>query len=75
MTPSTRPVTRETSAYFRDRGLRPIIATITGSILEMRCKGLRTVETIDIAAAYSFALKSRLAQIKAERKKNKKKKA
>jgi hypothetical protein len=74
MTPSTKPVTRLTSAYFRDRGFRPIIATIIGSMIELRCKGLRSVETIDVAALYSYALKARLADEKAQRKKNKKKK-
>jgi hypothetical protein len=74
MTPSTKPVTRLTSAYFRDRGFRPIIATITGSMIELRCKGLRSTETVDIAAVYSYALKARLADEKAQRKKNKKKK-
>jgi len=75
MTPSTKPVTRLTSAYFRDRGFRQIVATIQGSVLELRCKGLRARETVDIAAIYSFAVKARLADEKAQRKKNKKKKA
>lgn len=67
MTPSTRPVTRLTSAYVRDRGYRPLVITVVGSIVEVRAKGLRQTETMDVAAIYSFALKSRLARAKAEK--------
>jgi hypothetical protein len=66
-TKSTRAVTRESSAFVRDRGLRPIIVTITGSILELRAKGLRQREALDLAACYSIAVKQRLASEKAER--------
>jgi hypothetical protein len=68
MTPSTRPVTRITSAYVRDKGLRPVVATITGSILELRAKGLRSRETLDLASCYGLAVKQRVAREKAERK-------
>lgn len=68
MTPSTKPTTRETSAYVRDKGLRPLVVTIIGSYIELRPKGLRSSETLDLAAAWSFALKARLAREKAERK-------
>lgn len=61
------PVTRETSAYVRDRGLRPLIATLKGPILEMRAKGLRTREYIDLGWAYSYAVKARVAQERAEK--------
>lgn len=66
-TKSTRPVTRESSAFVRDRGLRPIVITITGSIVELRAKGLRQREVMDIASCYSIALKQRLHSEKAER--------
>jgi hypothetical protein len=66
-TKSTRAVTRESSAFVRDRGLRPIIVTVTGSILELRAKGLRQREVLDLASAYSIAVKQRLASEKAER--------
>lgn len=72
MTPSTKPTTRLTSAYVRDRGLRPIVATLHGSLIELRAKGLRSRETMDIAAIYSFAVKGRLARDKAERAKARK---
>lgn len=72
MTPSTKPVTRITLAFFRDKGLRPIVVTIQGSILELRCKGLRTRETIDIAAVYGMAVRSRLMSEKAAKRKAKK---
>jgi hypothetical protein len=67
-TKSTKPVTRESSAFVRDRGLRPIIVTISGSLIELRGKGLRRVEYLDIAAAFSLAVKQRVAAEKAEKK-------
>jgi hypothetical protein len=71
VTPSTKPVTRITLAFFRDKGLRPIIVTIHGSILELRCKGLRSRETVDISAVYGMAVRSRLLKEKADRRKAK----
>lgn len=67
MTPSSKPVTRETNAYVRDKGVRAVIATISGSMLILRAKGLRTREYIDIGAAYQSAVKQRIAQEKAEK--------
>jgi hypothetical protein len=74
-TKSTRPVTRESSAFVRDRGLRPIIVTVSGSILELRAKGLRQREVLDLASCYSIAVKQRVASEKAERAAAKKAKA
>ncbi len=68
----TSPVTRQTSAYVRDKGLRAVIVTVRGSFLELRPKGLRTTETIDIAAVWGQALRARLAHEKAERAKARK---
>lgn len=68
MTPSTKPVTRLTSAYAFDRGTRPIVATLTGSLLELRLKGLRNVETLDIASLYYQAIKARVLRERAEKK-------
>lgn len=64
----TSPVTRETSAYVRDRGLRQVIVTVTGGLIEMRCKGLRSREVIDIAAVYNRAVKERVIQERAAKK-------
>lgn len=75
MTPSSRPVTRESSALVRDRGARPVIVTITGSILLLRPKGLRSEETLDIAAAWDHAVKQRLARQRAEKAAKKKARA
>lgn len=69
MTPSTKPVTRVTSAYIRDRGMRPVVATITGSVIELRAKGLRSVEVVDVASIYYAAVKARVAAAKKLRKK------
>lgn len=66
-TPSTKPVTRETSAYVRDKGMRPVIATISGSILTLRAKGLRSREVLDLAYCYELAVKQRIHQERAER--------
>ena len=67
-TKSTKPTTRETSAFVRDKGLRPLIVTIAGSYVELRAKGLRSRETLDLAACYGLAVKQRLLREKAERK-------
>lgn len=69
MTTSTvKPTTRETSAYVRDKGLRPVIATLQGSMLILRAKGLRSREILDIGGLYSQAVKMRILQERAERK-------
>ncbi len=68
MTPSTKPVTRLSSAYVRERGMRPICVTITGSLIELRAKGLRSVETVDVASLWYQAVKARVMREKAEKK-------
>ena len=66
-TRSSRPVTRESSAFVRDKGLRPVIVTVIGSILELRAKGLRSREILDLAYCYEAAVKQRVARERAER--------
>jgi len=61
MTPSTKPVTRLSSAYVRDQGLRAVVVTITGSLIELRAKGRRQVEVVDIVSLYYRAIKERVA--------------
>lgn len=68
MTPSSKPVTRESSAYVRDRGLRSVIVTIQGGVIVLRAKGLRSRETLGLGWCYSQAVKQRVAQERAERK-------
>jgi hypothetical protein len=65
VTPSTKPVTRLSSAWVRDQGMRAVVVTITGSVIELRAKGRRQVETVDIATLYFQAVKAR---VMAERK-------
>lgn len=65
------PVTRETPAFIFDRGPRKIIVTIRGDLIEMRCKGMKKIETLDVTSAFTYALKSRLAYEKAQKKKKK----
>ena len=60
MTPSTKPVTRLSSAYVRDRGMRQVVVTITGSLIELRLKGCRQVETVDIGSLWYSAIKARV---------------
>lgn len=62
------PVTRETSAYVRDKGLRAVVATLSGGVLVLRAKGLRSREMLDLGWCYQQAVKQRVAQEKAERK-------
>lgn len=59
-TKSVKPVVRETSAFVRDRGLRPIIATIHHGTLILRAKGLRSEETLDLGSLYHYAVKNRV---------------
>jgi hypothetical protein len=68
VTPSTKPVTRLTSAYVRDKGFRPVAVTITGSVLELRCFGRRQVETVDVASLYYQAVKARVIAERAAKK-------
>lgn len=67
-TKSVRPVTRESSAYVRDKGLRPVIVTIVGSTIELRAKGLRSREVLDLSYCYTTAVKQRVASERAEKK-------
>jgi hypothetical protein len=66
-TKSIRPVKRETSALVRDRGMRPVIVTIVGRSIELRAKGLRTTEVLDVAWCYETAVKARVFQERRER--------
>lgn len=66
-TKSLKPVTRETSAFVRERGFRPLMATIHGSVILLRPKGLRGEEVLDIGAAWSLAVKQRVAREQAEK--------
>ena len=51
-TKSFRPVTRESTALVRERGLRAVMVTIVGGVIELRAKGLRSRETVDLAWCY-----------------------
>ena len=72
---ATSPVTRETTSFVRDKGMRPLIVTVRGSILELRPKGLRSVEVADLATIYYSCVKARVAREKAEKKQKKRGKA
>ena len=71
-TKSTKPVTRETSAFVRERGFRPLMATLHGSMLLLRPKGMRSEEVLDLGAAWSLAVKQRVARERADKKAAKK---
>ena len=66
-TKSTRPVSRETSALVRERGMRPVIVTVTGGVIELRPKGLRKAEVLDLGWCYYQAVKQRVMADRIER--------
>lgn len=67
VTKALRPVTRETGAIVRDKGLRPVIVTVVGGVLEPRASGLRSMETLDIGWCYTTAVKQRVQRDRALR--------
>lgn len=69
-TKSVRPVTRETSALVRDKGLRCLIVTVVGATILLRAKGLRSTEVLDLSWCYLQAVKQRVASERAERAKS-----
>lgn len=62
-----KPTVRETGAYVRERGMRPLVATLHGSLLLLRPKGLHSEEVLDLGAAYSLAVKQRVYREHAEK--------
>jgi hypothetical protein len=68
----TSPVTRETPALVFDRGTRRIIVTIRDGLIELRAKGLRTTEAVDIASLYTRAVKERVIFERTQRRKARK---
>jgi hypothetical protein len=70
-TKSFKPVTRESSALVRERGLRAVMVTIVGGVIELRAKGLRTTETVDVTSCYYAAVKQRVAMERLEAAKRK----
>ena len=71
-TKATKPVRRETDAFVRERGLRPLIATLHGSLLLLRPKGLRSEEVLDLSSAWSLAVKQRVLRERYEKKQRRK---
>lgn len=72
MTPSTKPTTRETTAYVRDAGrMRAVVATITGGCIELRLKGTRQRETVELSGLWHQAVKARVWLERLEKKKAK----
>jgi hypothetical protein len=69
---TTSPVTRETPAFVRDKGFRAVIVTIRGGLIELRAKGLRSTEAVDIASIYNRAVKERVIRERAEKRAAKK---
>ena len=67
VTRSVKPVTRESSAMVRERGWRAVMVTIAGGVIELRAKGLRSRETLDVAWCYYAAVKQRVMAERLER--------
>lgn len=74
VTKSLRPVTRETSAVVRDKGPRAVIVTVVGGVIELRAKGLRSTEMLDVAWCYTAAVRQRLQLQRVERAKGRRRK-
>jgi len=74
VTKSLRPVTRETSAVVPDKGPRAVIVTVVGGVIELRAKGLRSTETLDVAWCYTAAVRQRLQLQRVERAKGRRRK-
>ena len=71
MTPADprRPTVRLTAALVRDGGpARPVVVTVHPEFLELRLKGRRRSETLDLVAAYHGAVRARVMKERAERK-------
>jgi hypothetical protein len=64
---STRPVSRESCAVVRDKRLRPVIVTVVRDVIELRAKGFRSREILDVASCYYLAVRQRVASERAER--------
>jgi hypothetical protein len=65
MTPTTKPIVRESSA--RDAGRFIIVIIGPGRIIGFRLKGTRKVYETTVDACYSMAVKAENARRKAER--------
>lgn len=61
-----KPVTRESTAMVRERRLRAVMVTVVVGVIELRAKGLRTRDTVDLAWWSYAAVKQRVAMEKAE---------
>lgn len=68
MTPATKPVTRLTDCYERERGaLRPIVATLSAGGVLLRLKGCRHTLLLPYSTAWTRAAWLEAGQVKAER--------
>lgn len=65
-TKSIRPVTRETTAVVRDRGLRAVMVTVVGGVIELRAKGLRSREVVSVSSLYERAVRERVMRERVE---------
>jgi hypothetical protein len=70
MTPLTKPVTRRSEATVRDRGRnrRLVVTLYPSGILGLRQERSRREETLTLEAAWSMAVKMRVAAEKREKK-------
>ena len=68
----TSPVTRITPAIVRDLGARQVIVTIRDGLVELRAKGLRRIEVVDVASLYTRAVKERVVFERAQKRAAKK---
>ena len=66
-TRSIRPLTRQTSPAVRERGLRQGIQILVGCVIELRAKGLRSPEMLEVSRCCYAAVKQRVNGERAER--------
>lgn len=71
-TTTAKPTVRETSAFVRDRGLRPLIVTVHHGLIELRPKGLRSSETLDLGGLWESAVRARVFRERMEKGKQRK---
>lgn len=70
----TKPVSRLTDAFVFSKGTRAVVVTIHTTFIELRLKGTKQRETVDLAPLYKAAVLQRVMKEKAERKKARAKK-
>jgi hypothetical protein len=63
-----KPVFRESTAFVRERGLRPlIVGFLPGNVIAIRPKGMRTTELLPMSVAWQYAVTLRVRNERLEK--------